>query len=126
MVGSSLRRPRSARAGPPCQAGAKRELAGDKRRASGGAALLGVIGHKLAAFCGQAINVRGAVAHHALMVGAEVPYPDVVAHDDQDVGFFFFSAACSVVQHSRIMGLKELLKVSSWCPPLMNGSIVKI
>lgn len=33
---------------------------------------------------GDSIQVRGATAHHAAMVRADVPHPDVVAHDDED------------------------------------------
>ena len=37
------------------------------------------------AFLGDAVDVRRAVAHHAAVVGADVPQPDVVAEDDEDV-----------------------------------------
>ncbi len=37
------------------------------------------------ALLGDAVDVGRAVAHHALVVGADVPVADVVAQDDQDV-----------------------------------------
>ena len=41
------------------------------------------------AFLRDAINVRRLVAHHALVVGAEVPIADVVPSIDKDVGFLW-------------------------------------
>jgi hypothetical protein len=37
------------------------------------------------AFLGNAVDVRRAIAHHAAVVGADVPQPNVVAEDDEDV-----------------------------------------
>ena len=67
------------------QAGAEARLAGDERRAPGGAGLLGVVVGEDRAFLGDAVDVRRAVAHHAAVVGADVPVADVVAEDDEDV-----------------------------------------
>jgi len=67
-------------------AGAETDLAGDERGAAGGAALLAVPVGEQRAFLGDAVNVRGLVAHHALVVGADVPVADVVAPDDEEVG----------------------------------------
>ena len=69
------------------QAGAERRLPGDEGRAAGGAALLAVPVGEQRAFLGDAVDVGRLVAHHALVVGADVPVADVVAPDDQDVGF---------------------------------------
>ena len=44
-----------------------------------------VVGHELPALLREPVDVRRAISHHALMVGAEVPDADVIAHDDQDV-----------------------------------------
>src|SRR5207247_4618144 len=67
------------------QAGAETDLAGEEASAAGGAGVLPVpVGEQRAAF-GEAINVRCLVAHHALVVGADVPVTDVVAPDDEDV-----------------------------------------
>ena len=63
----------------------KPTLAGDESRASGGAALLAVPVGEERAFLGDAVDVGRLVAHHALVVGADVPVADVVAPDDQDV-----------------------------------------
>ncbi len=69
------------------QAGTKTDLAGDERRAAGRATLLAVPVGKQRPFLGDAIDVRRLVAHHALVVGADVPVADVIAPDDDDVGF---------------------------------------
>ncbi|MOA19202.1 hypothetical protein D3C78_1395660 [compost metagenome] len=69
------------------QPGAKRMLAEEKSRASGGTGLLAVgMGEQHALF-GDAIDVRRLVTHHALVVGTEVEVADVVAEDHQDVRF---------------------------------------
>ena len=67
------------------QAGADRRLARDERSAAGGAALLAVPIREHRAFLGDAIDVRGLVAHDAVVVGADIEPADVVAPDDQDV-----------------------------------------
>ena len=67
------------------QAGAEARLAGDERRAPRRAGLLGVVVGEDRAFLRDAVDVGRAVAHHAAVVGADVPVADVVAEDDQDV-----------------------------------------
>src|SRR5262249_2520984 len=67
------------------QAGAEAALPRDERGAPGRAGLLGVEGGEDRAFLGDAIDVGRAVAHHAAVVGADVPVADVVAEDDEDV-----------------------------------------
>ena len=69
------------------QAGAKRFLAEDKRRAPSGAALLAVGIGEERAFFGDAINVGRPVAHQPHRVGADLRDADVIAEDDEDVGF---------------------------------------
>ena len=66
--------------------GAERMLAGDEGRPAGGAALLGVVVGEDRALVGDPIDVRRRAAHHAAVVGADVPHPDVVAEDHEDVG----------------------------------------
>ena len=69
------------------EAGADRVLAGDETGAARRAALLGVIvgeGHALMA---DAVDVLGGVAHHAKTVAADVPVADIVAPEDEDIGF---------------------------------------
>ena len=67
------------------QAGANAVLAGQERRAAGGARLLAVIVLELEALAGDAIDARGLVAHQAVRVGADIGDADIVAPDDEDV-----------------------------------------
>ena len=53
----------------------------------GRAACLSVIVGEQHAFLGELVEVRRPPGHHATMVGANVPHPDIIAHDEQDVGF---------------------------------------
>ena len=69
------------------QAGADRVLPGDEAGAAGGAALLRVVVGEGHPFLRDAVDVGGPVAHHAAAEVADVPYADVVAPQDQDVGF---------------------------------------
>ena len=62
-------------------------LAGDETRAAGGAALLAVPVGEQSPFLGDAVDVGRPVAHHAEVVGADVPVADVVAPENQDVRF---------------------------------------
>jgi hypothetical protein len=39
------------------------------------------------AFVGDAIDVGRTIAHLAAVVGAYIPIPDVVGHNEEDVGF---------------------------------------
>ena len=61
--------------------------AADEGGAARRAGLLGVVIGEGDAFFGNAINVRRLVAHHAAVVVADVPRADVIAPDDEDVGF---------------------------------------
>ena len=69
------------------QARADRVLAGDEARAAGGAALLRVVVGEGHAFLRHAVDVGRPVAHHAAAEVADVPYADVIAPEDQDIGF---------------------------------------
>ncbi len=60
-------------------AGSEADLAGNEARATGGAALLAVPIGKQRAFLCDAINVRRLIAHHALVVGADVPVANVIS-----------------------------------------------
>src|SRR5262245_60474607 len=68
-------------------AGADRHVATDERRAPSGAALLAIVVGERKAFPRQPIDIRRLIAHHAAVVVADVPGADVVAPDDEDVGF---------------------------------------
>ncbi len=88
------------RAGHPDgeQTGAEGVLAEDEGRPPGGAALLGVpVGEERPFLC-HGVDVGRLVAHHPLVVGADVPVADVVAPDDQDVGFVFCRKGCRASQ----------------------------
>ena len=82
-VGEPLLRARQAHLG---QARADGRLAGDEGGAAGGAGLLPVPVGEHRALTADPVDVRRAVAHRAVVVGADVPPPDVVAPDDEDVG----------------------------------------
>ena len=77
------------RAGLPdrSHAGADRQHTGDEVRPARRATCLGVVVGKQHPLFGQFIEVRRTAGHQAAMVGADVPHADVVAHDDNDVGF---------------------------------------
>ena len=80
---NSARRPRDANGR---HASANGQLPHDECGAAGSATGLAVvIGEEHAVF-GDGIDVRGA-AHHAVSVSADVPHADVIAPDDDDVGF---------------------------------------
>ena len=79
------------------QPGAKHALAGDEGRAARGAALLAVIIGEDHAFVGDAVDVRRAIAHQALGVGADIALADIVAPDDEDVRLL-------VLRHGRDCG----------------------
>ena len=64
---------------------AERALTGNERRASGGAGLLAIVIRKNGTFVGNAVDVRRVVAHHAAIVGGDIPVADVIGHDDQDI-----------------------------------------
>ena len=69
------------------QSGADDVLAGEKRRAAGGAGLLAIVLEETNALLADAVDVRRFVAHQAVAVGADVSDADVVAPDDEDVWF---------------------------------------
>ncbi|MCY1369415.1 hypothetical protein D9M69_564550 [compost metagenome] len=69
------------------QAGAERMLAEGEGGTAGGAGLLAVGVGEQRAFPGDAVDVGRLVAHHALVVGAEIEVADIVAKDHQDVRF---------------------------------------
>lgn len=64
----------------------KWRLSQDERGSSCGAGLLRVIVGEQRAFLGDAIDVGRTAAHHAAVVGADIPDADVVSHDHDDVG----------------------------------------
>ena len=67
------------------QARADRLLAGEERRTASGAALLAVEVREHRALAGDAIHVRRAIAHEAVVVAAQIEPADVVRHDEENV-----------------------------------------
>jgi len=61
-----------------------RNEAGPARRA----ARLGVVVGKDGAFGSQLVDVRRCVGHQTAMVGADVPYSDVIPHNHNNVRLF--------------------------------------
>ena len=68
-------------------AGADGQFAGDEVGATRRATRLGVVVGEQHAFLGQLVEGGRPAGHHAAMVGADVPHADVIAHDEEDVGF---------------------------------------
>ena len=68
-------------------AGAQRIHAGEEGIAPGGAALHGDVVHEDRAFVADAVDVGRFADHQAAMVDARLHPADVVAHDEEDVGF---------------------------------------
>jgi len=53
------------------------------------------------AFFGDAVNVGRVEPHHAVAVGADVPHPDVVTHDDEDIGLLLLCRHRTCDQRKR-------------------------
>ena len=68
------------------QACAKPGLARDKGRAPRRAALVAVVVGKAHALFGNAVDIRRAIAHDPVAVGADIGNADIVAPDDQNIG----------------------------------------
>ncbi len=68
-------------------AGADRQFAGDEIGPARRAACLGVIVGKQHAFLGELVEVRRLAGHHAAVIRADIPHADIVAHDDENIGF---------------------------------------
>ena len=76
-------------------------------RAPGGAARLGVVVHEHAAFVGDAVDVRRFADHQAAVIAARLHPADVVAHDEQDVGFLVLRLGRSDRAEKRSRGYKQ-------------------
>jgi hypothetical protein len=70
-----------------------RRLPGDKRRSSGGAAILCIVVGEGHPFFTDAVNVGGRIADQSMRIAADVRLSDVIAEDDEDVWFFACAAA---------------------------------
>jgi hypothetical protein len=60
---------------------------GDERSTTGGTTLLAVPVGEERTLVGNAVDVGRFVTHHALVISADVPVADVIAPENQDVGF---------------------------------------
>ncbi len=65
---------------------AQRMHAGEEGVSAGGAALLGVVRLEERAFVADAVDVGGFAHHQPAVIDARLHDPDVVAHDEDDVG----------------------------------------
>src|SRR5271165_5242857 len=66
---------------------ADRQLAGDEVRPPRRATRLGVIVSEPHALRGQLIEIRRLARHYALVIRTDVEPADVIAHNDDDIGF---------------------------------------
>src|ERR1700757_793968 len=80
-------------------------LAGDKRRSSGRAALLGIDIGETHAFLGDAVYIGRAVAHQPVAVATDVGQADIIAPDHDDVRL-----VCSRSRSSQL----DLLSLVGW------------
>jgi hypothetical protein len=69
------------------QTGTDWVLTGDEAGAAGGAALLAIPIGEGRTFRPDPVDVGGRIAHHAHAVAADVPVPDIVSPDDEDIRF---------------------------------------
>jgi hypothetical protein len=69
------------------QPGADGRLPGDERRTPRRAALLPIPVCEARTFLRNAVDIGRVLPHYTLMIGTRVEPADVVAHDDEDVGF---------------------------------------
>ena len=78
--------------------------AGEECVAPGGAALTRRSSHEDAAFVRDAINVGCFPDHQAAMIAARLHPADVIAHDEQDIGFLVL----------RLVGSDRANKAQPW------------
>jgi hypothetical protein len=81
--------------------------AGEKGVATGGAALLSVIGHEDSAFAGDPVNVRCFPDHQAAVIATRLHPADIIAHDEQDVGFLVLRLGWRDSAEKRSRGYKQ-------------------
>ena len=85
-------------------AGADGQFAGDEIRATRRAARFGVIVGEQHAVLGHLVEVGRRAGHHAAAVSADIPHTNVIAHDEQDVGFFIRGVCGNGGAHQRRRG----------------------
>src|SRR5271157_10301 len=89
------------------QAGADRQFAGDEVGASGGAARLRVIVGEAHALAREVVQVRRCRIHEALVVGPYIAPANIVAHDDDDIGFLLLRLQWSACAYERSRGCQK-------------------
>src|SRR5271165_257987 len=82
-------------------AGAQRIHAGDKGTTSRGATLHGEVVHEDRAFVCDAVNVGCFPDHQAAVIATRLHPADVVAHNDEDIGFLFLRLQWSACADER-------------------------
>ena len=100
--------------------GAEHALTGDEGSTAGGAALLGVIVDELATLLGDPVDVRGLIPHQPIAVTTEVALADVVAPEDEDVGFAvghgLWMAHLCMLAKAAGSGHSESAAMPQWIP----------
>ena len=81
--------------------------AGEKGIAPGGSALLSVVVHESRAFAGNPVDVWRFPDHQALMIATRLHPADVIAHDEQDIGFLVLRLGRSDRAEKRSRGYKQ-------------------
>ena len=102
-------------------------LAGDERGTPGRTGLLTVVVSEQAAFFGDPVDVGRRPAHHAAVVGAEVPGAHVVGHDHDDVRLLLIWHWVStfVAQVTGRIGRETDATLPTWAGAAGRGSPVQ-
>ena len=79
------------------QPGTVDALTSDEGGATGGARLLAVRVGEQHAFLGESVDVWRLIAHQAVRIAAQIRLTDVIAPDDEDVGFLAGLRICHVL-----------------------------
>src|SRR5262245_31043290 len=88
----------------PC---ADREFTRDEVRTTRRATRLSVIVGKQHSFLCKLVEVWRPSGHHTTMVRADVPHPNVIAHDEKDVGFLVLGLGWSARAKKRSRGYEQ-------------------
>ena len=76
---------------------------------------LGVVVHEHAAFACDPVNVRCFPDHQAAMIAARLHPADIIAHDEQDIGFLVLRLGWSDRAEKRSRGYKQRQAVMNLC-----------
>ena len=86
---------------------------GEEGVAPGGAARLGVVVHEDAAFVCDPVDVRCFPDHQAAMIAARLHEADIIAHDEQDIGFLVLRLGSDVTAHVSVANTVRIAQLSS-------------